>query len=111
MKKIVLSLALVLALATAALAAITNLAWDANTEADLVGYKLYQKVGLGPYALVKTLTKAELTTATANLPDGAYCWVLTAYDSYGNESGYSNEVCRTIDTFPPAAPKNLRLAP
>lgn len=108
MKKFVLISMLVAFTAVAAYAVVTNLAWDANTEADLAGYKLYQKVGTGAYAYVKTIPKGTLTTATADLPDGAYCWVLTATDTAGNESGYSNEVCRTIDTAAPAAPKNFR---
>jgi endoglucanase len=112
MKKTLLILFAVLAVAAAAYAAVTNLAWDANTEADLAGYKLYQgtKAG-GPYTYVQTIAKGTLAAVTANLTDGTYCWVLTAYDSSGNESGYSNEVCRTIDTVAPAAPTGFRLAP
>jgi len=103
----------VLFLVAAAYAAVTNLAWDANTETDLAGYKLYQStVGpTGPFTYVKTIVKGTLATATADLPDGTYWWVLTAYDNSGNESGYSNVVTRTIDTVAPAAPKNFRVAP
>jgi hypothetical protein len=89
----------------------TNLAWDANTETDLAGYKLYQSAGpTGTKTLVQTIPKPATTTAVTGLVDGNWCWVLTAYDTTGNESGYSNQVCLQADTIAPAAPKALRIA-
>ena len=111
--KLLVAILGVLLIVATAYAAITNLAWDANTEADLAGYKLYQStVGpTGPFVYVKTIAKGTLTTATADLPDGTYWWVLTAYDNAGNESGYSNVVTRVIDTAAPTAPRNFRVVP
>jgi endoglucanase len=113
MKKIMMWFIPLMLIAVVAYATITNLAWDANTETDLAGYKLYQSTAgaTGPFTYVKTIAKGTLTAATADLPDGTYWWVLTAYDTNGNESGYSNVVTRTIDTVAPAAPKNFRLVP
>lgn len=113
MKKIALWTVVFMSIAVMAYAAITNLAWDANTEADLAGYKLYQSTAgaTGPFTFVKTIPKGTLATVTADLPDGTYWWVLTAYDNVGNESGYSNVVTRVIDTSAPAAPRNFRLVP
>ena len=90
-------------------AATTNLAWDANTEADLAGYKLYRStVSGGPYTIAKTILAPATTTSDITGVDGTYYWVLTAYDGSGNESGYSNQVTRAIDTTCPTVPKVLR---
>lgn len=94
-----------------------NLAWDANTEADLAGYKLYQATSTGgtcgTFAVVQaSILKPSVTTAVVNLPVGTYCFKITAYDTAGNESGFSNTVTfSSTDTTPPGAPVNLRVAP
>ncbi len=74
--------------------------WDANTEADLAGYRLYEKLSDGSYSLVADVSELTHTITVADLVDKA--WVLTAYDTSNNESGYSNEVSK--DTIPPDAP-------
>lgn len=92
--------------ASAATSSVT-LAWDANTESDLAGYKLYSGASAGgPYALKQTLARVT-TTTVAGLPDGTHYFVLTAFDTVGNESGYSNEVNKAFDTLPPLAPRNV----
>jgi hypothetical protein len=86
-----------------------TLAWDANTEPDLAGYRLYESPAAGgPYTAIQTLGLVT-TTAVPGLPDGLRCWVLTARDTIGNESGYSNEVCSTSDATAPAAPQSVRV--
>ena len=89
-----------------------GLTWDANTEVDLKGYRLYRgtKVG-GPYVRVGEVL-APIVTFTDTLPAaGFYTFVATAFDSVGNESGYSNEVTFSYDDVAPGAPKLLRLVP
>jgi imidazole glycerol phosphate synthase subunit HisF len=110
-KPIIIAAAVALGLVVAATvyAKVIGFAWDANTEPDLAGYKLYcgTTVG-GPYTFVKQMTAAELATSN-NFGEGrGYC-VLTAFDTVGNESGYSNEVTFLVDETPPAAPRNFRL--
>lgn len=95
-------------LASAATTSVT-LAWDANTEADLSGYKLYRATAAaGPFAAIQTLGKVT-TTTVAGLADGSYWFKLTATDTYGNESGFSNTVTFLADTIPPAIPATLRV--
>jgi len=112
MKKYFAIVALVALIATVAYAAITNMAWDANTEPDLAGYKMYQSTtgATGPWVLIRTIPKGTLVAASNDLPDGTYHWTLTAFDTAGNESGYSNIIFRTIDSIAPAAPKNFRFS-
>ena len=85
-----------------------TLAWDANAESDLAGYRLYHGNSAGgPYTAVQTL--AAVTTTSVIVGDGRHYWVLTAFDAAGNESGYSNEVTFLADSAPPAAPSALRI--
>ena len=88
--------------------------WDANTETDLAGYRLYMSPTLGTYTFGSGNEVAEILVGTEtvvleNISSGTYFWVLTAYDTGGNESLPSNEVTATLDSMSPDAPKNLRI--
>jgi hypothetical protein len=83
-------------------AAEIKLAWNSNTEDDLAGYNVYYGISSGVYDYVVDARKAtqlpdNVTTYTLNgLTLGqTYFIVVTAYDSSGNESEYSNEVLGT----------------
>jgi len=90
-----LAFMLLLGLIAQAQAAQVTLAWDANSEPDLSGYKLYYGTSPGNYPSIKTLGKVTTDTVT-NLTDGiAYYFALTAFDTEGLESGKSNEVSYT----------------
>ncbi|HJV66417.1 MAG TPA: discoidin domain-containing protein [Geomonas sp.] len=84
---------------SAAQAAQATLSWAAPTNyaggatiPDFVGYNLYMGTSSGSYT--KKVNIGDLTTYTVNnLTAGTtYYFALTAYDSMGNESGYSSEV-------------------
>ena len=99
-------------LATQALTA-TNVTfnWDANTEQDLAGYRLYQSDTSGVYTFgagneIKDINAGVETVVIGDIPDGTYYWVLTAYDTGGKESGPSNEVTAILDAAP-GCPKNF----
>ena len=88
--------------------------WDANTETDLAGYRLYMSTTLGTYVFGSGSEVAEILVGTEtvileSIPSGTYFWVLTAFDTGGNESLPSNEVTATLDSMSPDAPKNLRI--
>lgn len=84
-------------------AAEVTLTWQANTESDLAGYRVYQGTVSGQYGPPVTL--GTVTTHTVMLPpstlDRTYFWALTAYDLAGNESAKSNEVSQLIIGVPP----------
>ena len=83
-------------------AASFTLAWDPNQEPDLAGYKLYYGTSSGSYQ--HSLDVGNVTQYTlGGLRDGVtYYFAATAYDTAGNESGYSNEVSARSN-LPPVA--------
>jgi len=79
-----------------------TLAWDkpdSNSDGsdlnDLAGYKVYYGTSSNNYT--QSIDIGNTTSAViSNLSSGTWCFATTAYDSAGNESGYSNEACKTI---------------
>ena len=75
-----------------------TLTWNANTDSDLAGYKIYQATTSGGYgAPIATLQGNGSTYIATRLQSGTtYFFVITSYDSAGNESARSNEVSKSI---------------
>jgi fibronectin type 3 domain-containing protein len=67
-------------------------------EPDLTGYKVYRSTASGAYGTpLATLPKTTTSYATTGMQTGTtYYFVITAYDSSGNESTYSNEVSKSV---------------
>jgi len=86
---------LVLLCESPAFASDVHLAWDANSETTLSGYKLYYGTASRNYATVINVANRTTYTVTA-LGPGTYYFAVTAYDTLGNESAFSNEVFTTI---------------
>ena len=90
---------LLLVLAGSALAQDVTLVWDPNSEADFAGYKVYYGTASGVYG-APIVIGAQTTYTIQNLPAGTYFFAVTAYNKAGLESGYSNEVTKTISASP-----------
>jgi hypothetical protein len=75
-----------------------TLTWSPNTESDLAGYKIYRATSSGGYgAPIATLQGNVTTFIASGLQLGTtYFFVVTAYDSAGNESLHSNEASKSI---------------
>ncbi len=69
---------------------------DGTPLTDLAGYKIYYGTSSGNYTQI--INVGNVTTyPVSNLTAGAtYYFVVTAYDTSGYESGYSNQVGKTI---------------
>lgn len=70
--------------------------WDPNSESDLAGYRVYYGNASENYGAPITLD--AYTTHTMLLPLGSYYFAVTAYNTSGLESGFSNEA--SIDLVP-----------
>jgi hypothetical protein len=83
--------------------------WDANTETDLAGYRLYYGLESGQYTDNITLDAKTIYTLRDLTPGVKYYVALTAFDFYDNESGYSDEVIgEAKDIVFPDIPQNFR---
>ena len=73
-----------------------TLAWDANSEPDLEGYRLYSRQLSQEYNYALPDCDTFDTSCTVySLEDSVeYCFIVRAYDKDGNESSDSNEVCQ-----------------
>lgn len=88
-----------------------TLAWD-HDGVDIAGFRVYfarqttpgysdaNRVEI-PDPTVRTIAVLDITAQV-----GALCFVVTAYDSSGNESAYSNEACGFFGVL---APSNTRV--
>jgi hypothetical protein len=112
MKKLILALAILAMVSVASAAEITFL-WDANVEADLAGYRIYEGTvpGTNEKLVADIPCQAADNTCTTykyiDVPDGTYYWVAFAYDTNGNVSERSEEISLTIDTIAPGNPKSF----
>ena len=100
----------IISCSTRVLAADVTLSWSSNTEPDLGGYKVYYGAASHTYGNPVVIGLQTSYTVTG-LSNGTYYFSVTAYDTSGNESGFSNEVSKAIsgspDTTPPSISKVL----
>ena len=83
---------------SATVASTAGLAWNANSETDMSGYKVYRATSSGSYgAPAATLPKTTTSYTATGLQTGTtYFFTITAYDNAGNESLHSAEVSKSI---------------
>lgn len=99
--------------ATFAYSVEVTLAWDPNTEPDLAGYKIYYKTGSsGPPYNGTGATEGDSSIDVGNLTEFTlhgltdcvtYFFVVTAYNTGGLESNYSEELIYETGNHPPVA--------
>ncbi len=124
MKRITISFLLIGVLclfSVPAFAATATLSWTApttNTDGtpciDLAGYNIYSHSGT-IYTKIASAPSTTMTYVDQNItvPNNTTitrCYVVTAFDTSNNESGYSNEVCKSFfgaDTISPSPPGSL----
>ncbi len=104
---------LILIFSASAFAADVTVTWDANSESDLAGYKVYYGTESEDYSQstdVGNVTQISVGNLQNNT---TYYFAVTAYDASGNESGFSQEASITIppaeDNDAPQPPRNVRV--
>ena len=75
-----------------------TVSWNANTEGDLAGYRVYVGTRSGIYSFAGPFEVASGTSFTVpNLPVGTtYYFAVSAFDRTGNESTKSAEVSKSL---------------
>ena len=91
--------------------------WNQEISSDFAGWHIYQSKTSGVYGefpafnILYETEKSEYTTieliTSPNQEEHIYYFVMTAYDTKGNESIYSNECNATIDFKAPNIPFSL----
>jgi hypothetical protein len=92
---IILVLVLFQVFVTNCLAASVALQWDAVSDSDLAGYKVYYQANSSTMPFQGSIVdvKNQTSTTIGNLdPNNAYYFAVTAYNTSGVESSYSNVV-------------------
>ncbi|MEZ5559896.1 MAG: fibronectin type III domain-containing protein [Pseudomonadales bacterium] len=81
-----------------------TLAWQAPTEnvdgsplTDLAGYRVYYGEQSRAYTDTVDVSDNAATSTSLTLVSGSYYFAMTALDSVGNESAYSNEVVKVVN--------------
>ena len=67
---------------------------DGSELVDLAGYRVYYGESSREYSESIELRDTAATSHTLNLATGSYYFAMTAFDTEGHESSYSNEVQR-----------------
>lgn len=81
--------------ATAHSATVT-LAWDPNPEPTVAGYRLYIGTSSGYYTSSVDVAASTRATVSSLIEGITYYMAVTAYDTSGNQSGYSDEIVYTV---------------
>jgi len=112
MRKLFLVFIFFIFLLSTSYAGIITLSWTApitNTDGlpltNLAGFKIYYGSGSGQYTSVVNV--GNVTSYVLNLSQGTYYFAVTAYNTSGNESVYSNEVLKVVGESIPSPPSNL----
>jgi PKD repeat protein len=84
-----------------------TLVWDPVSHPDLAGYKIYQGNSSLNYDFSTDLGNWTSCTIGDLLEGETYYFAATAYDIYGEESDYSNEVSYSPFNSPPKASFSL----
>jgi len=117
MKKLIIAILAIMLMASVACAEpAKTFGWDANTESDLVGYRVYMSDTSGVYVFGNASPNfvGEITCGPnvevcceyikVASPGPGKWYVGTAFDVYGNESLPSNE----IESLPPGQMMNFK---
>lgn len=85
-------------------AEIVILAWDRNPEPDVIGYRVYFGTTTGVYPGLLDVGNATEAVLDSLAGETTYYVVVTAYNTAGLESEFSEEITFATDPDPPGIP-------
>ncbi len=77
-----------------------TLAWDRNGDNYAAGYKIYWGLQHAAYMASDDAGTNLSATVAGLIPGAVYYFAVKAYDAYGDESGFSNEVTNRLPILP-----------
>jgi hypothetical protein len=83
-------------LAATAHSASVTVAWDPNPEPTVAGYRLHYGTSSRYYTNSVDVAASTRATISSLVAGVTYYMAVTAYDTSGNQSGYSNEIVYTV---------------
>jgi hypothetical protein len=84
--------------------ATVTVAWDPNPEPTVAGYNMYYGTTSGRYTNSVDVGSATRCAISALQEGVTYYLAVTAYDSAGNQSGYSDEITYSVPSGSDPAP-------
>src|SRR5207244_154249 len=90
------------ALTWSASAASVSLVWNASSGTNVAGYNVYYGVASRTYTNKVNVGNVTNATISGLIEGTTYFFAVTAYDQYGLESDYSNEMSYMVPVTPPA---------
>jgi len=81
-----------------------TVSWNANTEIDLKGYKIYYGMASQNYSTVVDVGNVVNYSLNGLAEGQVYFFAVTAYDTANNESGFSDEVSAQVKVSDVTAP-------
>lgn len=120
MKKLLLLAIAVVLFPVVSYAASASLTWTANTETNLVGYKVYRGTGAQCTSTtpLSTLVASNVEVPNTSFVDntvpvfnGTLCYEVTAHNIHNLESPRSNRASKEVELspIPPVAPTGLSI--
>jgi hypothetical protein len=104
-----LSCALLLLVAGAALADSLSFTWVRSPDPRATGYVMVYGLSSGGYNQSTNVGNVAEATITGLTPGVMYYFAVYAYGENSLQSDFSNEVCWTIIPERPSAPENVRV--
>src|SRR5437588_11967925 len=81
-------------------AASVTLVWNPSPGTNVAGYNVYYGVASRTYTNKVNVGNATNATVSGLIEGTTYYFAVTAYDTYGLESDYSNEMSYTVPITP-----------
>src|SRR5437867_3419151 len=98
-------------LTLSASAASVTLVWNASPGTNIAGYNVYYGVASRTYTNKVNVGNATNATVSGLIAGTTYFFAVSAYDTYGLESDYSNEMSYTVPLTPVNQPPTLNIIP